>query len=96
MNSHLQKDLFFLVGAERSGTTLLRLMLDSHPNLCFLPEHEFLVTSIQEEGTYPDVRTCLNQMSADHIFNTYNLSTDPSLDYPSLEGVVKLIDPPIV
>ena len=33
----------FIVGAPRSGTTLLRLMLDSHPNISSGPETHFLV-----------------------------------------------------
>jgi sulfotransferase family protein len=32
----------FVVGCQRSGTTLLRLMLDSHPNLSCGPETRFL------------------------------------------------------
>lgn len=33
----------FLVGCHRSGTTLLRLILDSHPHISFGPEVPFLV-----------------------------------------------------
>ncbi|MGB5401439.1 MAG: sulfotransferase, partial [Thermoanaerobaculia bacterium] len=32
----------FIVGVARSGTTLLRLMLDSHPQLAIPPETHFL------------------------------------------------------
>ena len=32
----------FIVGAERSGTTLLRLMLDAHPDLAVPPETHFI------------------------------------------------------
>ena len=32
----------FIVGSPRSGTTLLRLMLDSHPRLAIPPETGFL------------------------------------------------------
>lgn len=32
----------FIVGAPRSGTTLLRLMLDAHPDLCIPPETDFI------------------------------------------------------
>jgi hypothetical protein len=34
----------FLIGAPRSGTTLLRLMLDAHPHLAIPPETGFLST----------------------------------------------------
>jgi Sulfotransferase family len=32
----------FIVGAPRSGTTLLRLMLDAHPRLAIPPETAFI------------------------------------------------------
>ena len=32
----------FLVGVARSGTTLLRLMLDAHPQLTIPPETHFV------------------------------------------------------
>jgi len=32
----------FIVGCQRSGTTLVRLMLDSHPHICCGPETRFL------------------------------------------------------
>lgn len=34
---------FFVIGAPRSGTTLLRLMLNRHPEVCVPPEAGFLV-----------------------------------------------------
>ena len=33
---------FFIVGCERSGTTLLRLILDAHPRLCVPTESNFI------------------------------------------------------
>jgi LPS sulfotransferase NodH len=40
---------FFIVGAARSGTTLLRLMLAAHPRLAIPPESHFLVELIKAE-----------------------------------------------
>ena len=37
-----KKSPIFIVGSPRSGTTLLRLMLDSHPNISCGPETHFL------------------------------------------------------
>ena len=37
----------FIVGCQRSGTTLLRLMLDSHPNISCGPETRFLADLAQ-------------------------------------------------
>ncbi len=38
----------FIVGAGRSGTTLLRLMLDSHPDMAIPPETHFIPQICQE------------------------------------------------
>jgi hypothetical protein len=40
----------FVVGVGRSGTTLLRLMLDSHPELAIPPETHFINPLIQASG----------------------------------------------
>jgi hypothetical protein len=37
-----QRPPIFIVGCQRSGTTLVRLMLDSHPNISCGPETRFL------------------------------------------------------
>jgi hypothetical protein len=38
-----RKPPFFIVGAERSGTTMLRLMLNAHPEVAIPPETWFLI-----------------------------------------------------
>src|SRR5918993_4574978 len=38
----------FIVGVNRSGTTLLRMMLDSHPELAIPPETHFVPALFQE------------------------------------------------
>lgn len=43
----------FLVGAERSGTTVLRLMLDHHPQIAFNNEFEYAVDLVSDEGKWP-------------------------------------------
>ncbi len=40
----------FVVGVGRSGTTLLRLMLDAHPQLAIPPETHFVMQLIQTSG----------------------------------------------
>jgi hypothetical protein len=40
----------FIVGVGRSGTTLLRMMLDSHPDLAVPPETHFIPQFIQASG----------------------------------------------
>jgi hypothetical protein len=47
----------FVVGATRSGTTLLRLMLDAHPQLAIPSETHFIpevIEAVDERGTGPD------------------------------------------
>ena len=47
----------FVVGMNRSGTTLLRMMLDAHPELTIPPETHFVPDLIEvdrEKGLDPD------------------------------------------
>ena len=46
----------FLVGSERSGTTLLRLMLDHHPEIAFDKEFDYAVTMVSDTGVRPPTR----------------------------------------
>jgi len=41
-NNHGENNFIFLGGAGRSGTTLLRVMLDAHPHICCGPELKLL------------------------------------------------------
>ena len=49
------KKPFFLVGAERSGTTLLRLMLDHNPRVACFQEFECSVDFVGDDGVFPEV-----------------------------------------
>lgn len=46
----------FIVGVGRSGTTLLRLMLDAHPEMAIPPETHFIPKAIRECSTARDPR----------------------------------------
>ena len=48
----------FIVGCQRSGTTLLRLILDAHPNISCGPETRFLedLARITGDGNWPRMR----------------------------------------
>jgi len=70
----------FLVGAERSGTTLLRLMLDSHPSIRFFHEFVYVVDYI-EDGKYPDIEKFRNQLELDRVFQDSNLKISGSDHY---------------
>ncbi|TVQ18045.1 MAG: sulfotransferase [Leptolyngbya sp. DLM2.Bin15] len=74
----------FLVGAERSGTTMLRLMLDSHPQLAWCSEFEFIVDHLTEPGAWVDLQNYYKILDTDRIFQHYNLRIDHQLSYPDL------------
>lgn len=74
----------FLIGAERSGTTLLRLMLDHHPEIAFNLESEYLVSQIAEDGVFPDIGHYADWLSRDRVFRHSRFSIDERLDYSGL------------
>lgn len=51
----------FLVGCHRSGTTLLRYILDAHPRLACPPESKF-IAGLQAFISYPQVMTALRSL----------------------------------
>jgi hypothetical protein len=75
---------FFLVGSERSGTTLLRLMLSHHPRIACAPEFEFLVEFMDDSDAWPDVDAFAGWLSTNRIFLPHELAVDRSLSYPEL------------
>jgi hypothetical protein len=74
----------FLVGSERSGTTLTRLMLDHHPLIAFFFEFEYAVDMMPEAGGWPDMSQYHQFLETDRIFQQARLSVDKSLNYPQL------------
>jgi hypothetical protein len=78
------KTPIFLVGAERSGTTLLRLMLDHHPLIAFNYEFEYAVDQMRADGDWPNLSSYHEYLSYHRIFNETGFQIDTSLDYPTL------------
>ncbi len=74
----------FLVGSERSGTTLLRLMLDHHPQISFLSEFEFSVLHIGNDGRWPPIETYHEFLRHDRVFGLTDLQIDTQLPLPQL------------
>lgn len=64
---------FFVVGCPRSGTTLVRLMLDKHPHLAVPPETHFVV---QGSGPHEPVDAALERILAHSRFPDLNLAAD--------------------
>ena len=74
----------FLVGAERSGTTVLRLMLRAHSQISWCNEFEYVVDLMNDEQQWPDLDTYYNWLKTHRIFRASNFKIDISLDYPQL------------
>lgn len=74
----------FLVGSERSGTTMLRLMLDHHPQIAFNQESEFFVTRISDAGDFPQLDAYRKFLSEDRVFRHSGFSIDETLGYRAL------------
>lgn len=76
--------IHFLIGAERSGTTLLRLMLDHHPEIAWCSEFEYSVDKIGDGDGFPEMAGYLAWLERDRIFRLHGWQIDPNLDYPRL------------
>jgi hypothetical protein len=81
--SHMISSPIFLVGCERSGTTLTMLMLNHHPQIAFFNCY-FAVEVMPDEGGWPDMDKYLDYLATDRLFSGSNLVIDRSLDYPHL------------
>lgn len=55
----------FVIGSERSGTTLLRLMLTSHPQICIPPESLFFIHLEPQYGKLQDISDRLERFVSD-------------------------------
>lgn len=75
---------FFLVGAERSGTTLLRLMLNHHPQISWVQEFEYSVDLVTNSGQFPSLNTYYDWLETHRIFQSMGFCIDKNLDYPQL------------
>lgn len=74
----------FLVGAERSGTTVLRLMLDHHPQLAWCYEFEYAVDQISDEEGWPSLEQYYEWLETYRIFQATGFAIDRHLSYPQL------------
>lgn len=75
---------YFLVGAERSGTTLLRLMLSHHPQIAWCNEFEYAVDKISSNGEFPNLNEYYEWLEINRIFQDSGFVIDSNLSYPEL------------
>lgn len=74
---------YFLIGSVRSGTTLLRLMLDHHPRIAWMGDLNYAVDCLPESG-WPDMPHYVRYLRENRIFRDDNWRIDPTLSYPEL------------
>jgi hypothetical protein len=77
-------DPVFLVGSERSGSTLLSHMLDHHPQIAWALALEFAVALVAAPGRWPYLQTFYDYLDASRIFQTSGLRIDRRLPYVEL------------
>jgi hypothetical protein len=78
----------FIVGLGRSGTTLLRLMMDAHPELAIPPETQFIPALIEACRKSENPReTYLNELSSHRVW------ADQHIEIDLLRQTIELIDP---
>ena len=68
----------FLVGSERSGSTLLRLMLDHHPEIAFDKEFDFAVALVSDTGQLPSMQSYLEWIK---YVRAVDYAVNPALSY---------------
>jgi hypothetical protein len=78
------EDPVFLVGSERSGSTLLSHMLDHHPQIAWALALEFAVAPLRAPGEWPALEAYREYLETSRIFQTSGLTIDPSLGYLDL------------
>lgn len=74
----------FLVSPVRSGSTLLRLMLDFHPGISNPGECDFLLDMLGDDGEFPDTASYVRWLSTNRIFLAKRLKIDESLPCEAL------------
>jgi len=80
----MMKQVVFMCGALRSGSSLTHLMLDHHPNIKNPGEFDFLFDQISDDGVFPEIGRYHDWLSSHRIFQSKSLLIDKSLTYREL------------
>jgi hypothetical protein len=75
---------FFLVGAVRSGTTVLRLLIGHHPQICRCDEFEYVTEAIAGQPQWPDVDAYVRGLPRHRGFRASGLRVKPSSSFPEI------------
>ncbi len=68
----------FLVGAERSGTTLFRLLVDSHPEVTCIEGLDYVISAVGADGSYPDLDAYEQYLATETVYSTSGFEIDRS------------------
>ena len=66
----------FVVGVGRSGTTLLRLMLDAHPELAIPAETHFVPEVLEREGECRSALELVEAIVSSRVWGDFGLDPD--------------------
>ena len=81
---HQARNPIIIVGAVRSGTTLLRLLLDHHPDIHFLGEFEAAVSQLKQPKQFVNLDWFAKWIAQDRQTLQYNFQLpEHAADYPA-------------
>jgi hypothetical protein len=84
MNTSFLESPTFLIGAERSGTTLLRLMLSHHSQIAWCNEFEYVIDQVSDNAQFPKVSDYQDWLKTHRIFQATGFEVSPNLTYGEL------------
>jgi len=70
----------FLIGAERSGTTLFRLMVDSHPEITCIENFDYVINAVRPDGSFPTLEQFAQQLETENVYSSSGFTLDTGLD----------------
>lgn len=76
-------DTFFIVGAVRSGTTMLRLMLGRHTQICGCDELESVCYHLKGWSDWPPMAEVERALAVDRIWQHSNYQLPQGADFPT-------------
>ncbi len=90
MSEFLWNRPVFIIGNQRSGTSLLRLMLHSHPEICIPPESHFFLWLEEKYGKWNnvDLEVYLEDLYNSKKFETWNLNRKELKNYLSRFSII--------
>lgn len=86
----MNEEPFFIIGTQRGGTTLLRLMLNKHSNICIPPESHFLI-SLFKKFAPQQVLNKEQQYVAKEIISSHPRFSTWNVSLAEFDGIIDLL-----